>query len=323
MFMKVFFKNSTMVKNGVKSDIRKVLMFLLLTTPFFTSSYAQELRCVVQVVAPGIQGTNRAVFETLQTTITEFMNGQRWTDNKFRPEERIDCTFLINISEVIGSDDFKGTIQVQARRPAYNSSYNTQLLNYLDQSLQFKYLEFDQLVYNPSNIESNLVAVLSYYAYVIIGLDYDTFSSRGGTPYYQKAEQIVNMSQNARESGWRSFESTRNRYWLVENLLNENHLPLRNCYYQYHRRGLDLMAEKPEEGRANIVSALELLQKLYRQRPNSFALSFFFNAKNEELLNVFSNSPSMEKGRVVSLLSEIDPANSDKYKKLLTESNRL
>ena len=290
---------------------------------FFAGSQAQELRCMVQVVSPSVQGTNRGVFETMQKAITEFMNGQQWTDHKYKTEERIECSILINIREQIGSDEFKGTMQIQARRPVYNSSYNTTLFNYLDQTLHFRYIEFEPLIYNPSNIESNLVALLAYYANVILGYDYDSFSQRGGTPYFQKAEQIVNMMQNARESGWRSFESTRNRYWLVENMLNEYHTPLRNCMFQYHRKGLDVMAQKPEEGRAAIASSLEQLQKVYRSKPNSFALGLFFDAKTEELLNVFSNSPSMEKGRVVNILTEVDPANSEKYRKLQSSTGGI
>lgn len=284
---------------------------------------AQELRCMVQVVAPGIQGTNREVFETLQTSIMEFMNSQSWTEHVYQNEERIECSIMINIREQIGSDEFKGTLQIQARRPVFNSSYSSPLINFQDQNLHFRYVEFEPLVYNANNMESNLVAILAYYAYVILGYDYDSFSSSGGTPYFRQAQNIVNMSQNARESGWKSFESTRNRYWLVENLLNEHHNPLRNCAYQYHRRGLDLMADKPEEGRAAMISALELLQRVYRQSPNSFALSFFFDAKAEEIQNVFSASPSMEKARVVNVLKEVNPANADKYEALLKDDNRL
>lgn len=286
-------------------------------------SYAQEFRCTVQVVAPSVQGTNRGVFETLQKEIMEFINGQKWTDHNYKAEERIDCSILINIREMIGSDEFKGTMQIQSRRPVYNSSYSTTIINYLDQNLSFRYVEFEPLIYNPANIESNLVGMLAYYAYIILGYDYDSFSQRGGTPYFQKAEQIVSVMQNAREAGWRSFESTRNRYWLVENMLNEYHVPLRNCYYQYHRKGLDLMAAKPDDGRSNIASSLELLQRVYRQRPNSFALVLFFDAKTEELINLFSKSPSMEKGRVVNILTEVDPANSEKYRKLQSETERL
>ncbi|HLW08117.1 MAG TPA: DUF4835 family protein [Marinilabiliaceae bacterium] len=300
----------------MKLKFRLILFSILIGGSVLQSLNAQELRCMVQVVAPSIQGTNRAVFETLQKTIMEFMNGQQWGNHKFKNEERIDCTILINIREMPSIDEFKGTFQIQSRRPVHNSSYNSQLINFMDQNLSFKYVEFEPFVYNESNIESNLVAILSYYAYIILGYDYDSFSLRGGTPYFQKAEHIVSMMQNSKESGWRSFDGTRNRYWLTENLLNEQHAPLRSCYYEYHRKGLDLMAQKPEEGRSNILSALEQLTKVYRQRPNSFALSFFFDAKLEELINIFSEAPSMEKGKVITILSEVDPANSNKYNEM-------
>jgi len=295
---------------------KQIIITLLILK--LTSVEAQEFRCMIQVQAPGIQGTNRAIFEDMQKAIMEFMNIQQWTDNVFKPEERIDCSIMINIREMIGSDEFKGTMQIQARRPVYNSSYNTMLLNLQDDNITFRYVEFQPLIYNPNSIESNLIAILSYYAFIILGYDYDTFSLRGGTAYFQKAQNIVNMAQSSRESGWSSFDGTRNRYWLIENILNEYHSPLRQCLFQYHRNGLDTMADKPEEGRAAIASSLELLQRVFRQRPNSYVLALFFDAKREELLNVFKPSPSIEKGKVVNLLSEIDPANSAKYKQLLS-----
>lgn len=302
---------------------RTALLLLLAISGFCNKVGAQELRCMVQVVAPGVQGTNRGVFETLQTAIMEFMNGQRWTEHQYAPAERIDCSILINIREMIGSDEFKGTIQVQSRRPIYNTSFNSPVLNYLDQSLHFRYVEFEPLVFNPTNLESNLVAILAYYAYVIIGYDYDTFSPMGGTPYFREAEKIVSTAQSFREAGWKSFESPRNRYWLIENLLNEYHTPLRNCYYQYHRRGLDKMSEKPEEGRSNILSAIEQLPRVTRQRPNSFAMVLFATAKSDELVSIFSGGQMMEKSRAVEILTEIDPSNSDKYQKIKEEGNRF
>jgi hypothetical protein len=296
----------------------KILIIIILSQIAIKVS-AQEFLCMVQVAAPSIQGTNRAIFEDMQKTIMEFMNNQQWTDNVYKPEERIDCSIMINIREMIGSDEFKGTMQIQARRPVYNSSYNTLMLNLQDDNVSFRYIEYQPLVYNPNSVESNLVAILSYYAFIILGYDYDSFSLRGGNSYFQKAQSIVNMAQSSRESGWSSFDGTRNRYWLVENVLNEYHSSFRQCMYQYHRNGLDLMSDKPEEGRAAIASALEQMQKVFRQRPNSYVLILFFDAKREELLNIFKPSPSIEKGKVVNLLSEIDPANSDKYQKLLTE----
>jgi len=291
-----------------------LFLFMLLSKVIL----AQELQCSVSVVSPSVQGTNKQVFETMQTAIIEFMNGQKWTDNVFSPEERIQCSVMINIKEIKSVDDFSGTIQVQVRRPVYNSAYSTVIFNYLDQDFDFRYVEFEPLVYNPNSYESNLVGVLSYYAYVILGFDYDSFSKMGGTKYMEKAEDIVSQAQNAPQKGWRSFEGTRNRYWLVENYLNEHHRPLRDCMYQYHRLGLDKMSEKPEGGRKEVLSAVEKLQKVHRNKPGSFALQVFFDAKSEELINIFSESFSMEKGRAIDVLSEVDPANATKYNKSIT-----
>ncbi len=292
-----------------------VLLFLLL---FSKVVDAQELKCAVSVVSPSIQGTNKQVFETLQTAILEFMNGQKWTDNVFSSEERIECSIMINIKEIRSIDDFAGSIQVQLRRPVYNSAYSTVLFNYLDQDFEFRYVEFEPLIYNPNSFESNLVGVLAYYAYVILGFDYDSFSKMGGTKYMERAEQIVNQAQNSAKKGWRSFESTRNRYWLVENYLNEHHRPLRECMYQYHRMGLDKMSEKSEAGRKEVLTAVEKLKKVHRSKPGSFAMQVFFDAKSSELINIFSESFSMEKGRAIELLSEIDPSNSKKYRESLS-----
>jgi hypothetical protein len=296
-------------------------MRYLISVLLFATSLAigaQEFQCAVQVVSPQIQGSNKKVFETLQTAIMEFMNNQKWTNDKFAPEERIDCNIMINVAEMISIDEFKGSFQIQARRPVYDSNYYTVLLNHQDQDFHFKYVEFEPLIYNPNNFESNLVAVLAYYANIVLGLDYDSYSNNGGTPFFQEAERIVNRAQGAREAGWKSFESQRNRYWLVENVLNEYHRPLRQCMYEYHRKGLDRMSEKAEEGRAEIVKALELVRKVHRQRPSSFFTQVFFTAKSDELVNIFEESFSMEKGRVVELLQEVDPANNKKYEKILS-----
>ncbi|MGQ1783929.1 MULTISPECIES: type IX secretion system protein PorD [unclassified Saccharicrinis] len=293
-----------------------IVLFLLLLLA--RVSVSQELQCSVSVVSPSVQGTNKQVFETMQTAIIEFMNGQKWTDNVFSPEERIKCSIMINIKEINSVDDFSGTIQVQVRRPIYNSAYSSMILNYLDQDFDFQYVEFEPLIYNPNSFKSNLVGVLAYYANVILALDYDSFAKMGGTKYMEKAEDIVNQAQNSAQKGWRSYESTRNRYWLVENYLNEHHRPLRECMYQYHRLGLDKMSDKPEDGRKEVLSAIERLQKVHRNKPGSFAMQVFFDAKSEELINIFSESFSMEKARAIEVLSEVDPANASNYSKSLS-----
>lgn len=294
----------------------KPVLFAVIALFSLTYVQAQELRCNVSVVAPSVQGTNRKVFESLQTALNEFMNNQRWTDKVYSAEERIECNFMLNIKEMISIDEFKGTLQVQARRPVYNASYNTVLFNFQDQNLHFKYVEFEPLVFNPSNFDSNLIGMMAFYAYIVIGLDEDSFAQMGGTSSFQKAEQIVNRAQNARESGWKSFENQRNRYWLVENMLDEYHKPLRECMYRYHRLGLDRLAEKIETGRDETAKALELLRKVHRQKPGAFLLQVFFNAKADEVVNLFSESFGVEKSNIYNLLTEIDPSNLDKYKTL-------
>ncbi|MBS2098975.1 type IX secretion system protein PorD [Carboxylicivirga linearis] len=294
--------------------LRVIVVLFLLITGFQIK--AQEFQCAVQVVSPSIQGSNKKVFETLQTAIREFMNNQNWTNDVFKPEERIDCNIMINVAEMISVDEFRASIQIQARRPVYNSSYYTVIFNHQDQDLHFKYVEFEPLVFNPNSFDSNLVGVLAYYAYIILGMDYDSFSSNGGTDYFRQAEQIVNQAQGSSFAGWKSFDSQRNRYWLTENILNEYHRPLRKTMYTYHRKGLDIMNEKPEEGRAEILKSLEDLRKVYRQRPGSFFMQVFFTAKSDELVKIFEESFSMEKNNAIQVLQEVDPANSKKYDKL-------
>lgn len=278
---------------------------------------AQEFQCAVQVVSPGVQGSNKKVFETMQKSIMEFMNNQQWTNDIFKPEERIDCNIMINIAEVISVDEFKASIQIQARRPVYNTSYYTVLFNHMDQDFRFNYVENEPLVYNPNNFDSNLIGVLAYYAYIVLGMDYDSFQQYGGTNYFQQAEQIVSQAQNSTYAGWKAFESQRNRYWLVENILNQYHKPLRQCMYVYHRKGLDRMADKKEEARGEILAAIEDLRKVYRQKPGSFYMQTFFTAKSDELVKIFEESFSLEKGRALELLKEVDPANQKKYETLV------
>lgn len=300
--------------------MRQIVLLVVFLSFGLTLTRAQELRCAVQVSAPGVQGTNRSVFQALRESIFEFVNNQQWTEHVYETSERIECTFQFTIDEVTGVDQFKGSLQVQARRPVFNSAYSTTTLNLKDDNIDFQYGEFESLVYNENNLESNLVAILAYYAYIVLGYDYDTFSFEGGTPYFQEAENVVSMMQNAREGGWKRFESRQNRYWLVDNLLDEDHGPLRECYYEYHRNGLDEMADGAEDARANIASSLELLQQVYRRSPSSFALQVFFDAKQKELVNIFSESFSMEKAEVVNILTEINPTNSDEYEKLLKDN---
>ena len=297
--------------------MKKYLTFLLVLILGLNKSFAQELRCNISISAQKIQGANRTMFETMQSDLYEFMNNRKWTDQKYQMDERIECNFFINLDEQISSDEFKGSIQVQLRRPIFNSSYETVLLNIKDNDFHCKYIEYQTLEFNETSNKDNLTNILAFYAYVILGMDYDSFSPEGGTEYFQKAQAIVNNSQNAREKGWKSYESERNRYWLVENILNKSYSGFRSCTYQYHRLGLDLMADKAPEGRGVIAESLKSIQKVFRVRPSLYILQAFFDAKSDELVNIFSKSFPDERNRVSVILNECDPSNGSKYEKIL------
>ena len=295
--------------------MKNLLAFIFIITTNYLA--AQELNCTVQVLTPQIQG-EKHIYETLQKSIIEFMNNTRWTKDVYKNDEKIECTISINVTER-NTDDFKATIQIQSRRPIFKSSFNSVLMNYLDNEFQFHYVESQQLDFNESTYISNLTSVLAFYAYMIIGMDYDSYSLNGGTIYFQKANTIDNNAQNDQSvKGWKSFESQKNRYWMVTNMLDPVYAPIRECTYRYHRLGLDAMSQNKDQGKGVIVDCMNLLKKAYQDRPASFTLTLYFNAKGDELVNIFSGAYPDEKTKVVNILNEIDPANSNKYQKILT-----
>ena len=296
--------------------IKQIVIALLFLFIFVGEGVTQELRCNVTVSARGIQGANQNLFRTMQSDLYDFMNNRKWTDHVYSYDEKIRCNILIRLDEQISADEFKGSIQVQLTRPIFNSSYTSTILNIKDNDFHCKYVEFQPLEFNETSNRDNLTNIMAFYAYVILGFDYDTFSEEGGTEYFQKAQAIVNNSQNARERGWKAFESERNRYWLIENVLNKSYSSFRTCMYNYHRNGLDLMSDRLEEGRANIAEALRDIQKVFRRRPSTYILQMFFDAKADELVNVFSKSFPDERNRVLAILNEVDPSNGRKYEKI-------
>jgi len=293
-----------------------VLLFILTS---FKEAPGQELKCNIQIVSEQVQGTNKKVFETLQQALYEFVNNRNWTNHVFSNEERIECNMLFNIQDHSGND-FKGTLQVQSRRPIYNSTFNSVLFNYFDQNVSFTYVEFESLEFSESSFTSNLTSVVAYYVYIILGLDYDTYNFKGGTELFRKAETIVNNAQNAKEKGWKPFEASnnKNRYWLVQNILDEKYAPVRDFIYKYHRLGLDKMSEKVNEGREQITESLKALQQVYRQKPDPYMhlLQVIYDAKNEEWINIYSEGSADEKKRAQTILKEIDPPNITKYQKI-------
>jgi hypothetical protein len=302
-----------------------MIRILFVLTAFFlnTSLRAQELRCNIQLTSQQVQGTNRQVFQTLQSAINEFINGRAWSNYRFTSNERIECSMLFNIQDYSG-DQFKGTLQIQVRRPVFNTSFNTVLFNYVDNDIDFRYVEFQPLEFSETSYLSNLTSLLAFYANIILGLDFDSYGLKSGNEFFQKAEKIVNNAQNANEKGWRAGESTsrRNRYWLINNILNEEYSPVREFIYNYHRLGLDVMYDKLIDGRLVIAESLTLLQDLYRSRPDPFMyfLQVVLDAKSDEFVSIFQGSTDDEKRRVLAVLNQIDPTHGDKYRKILSST---
>ncbi len=303
----------------------RLLVAALLMVLATGNAASQELYCNVQVSAQKIQGSNREVFQNMQRDIYEFMNSMVWTDNIFSFSERIECNLLINLDEQLSADEFRGTIQVQLSRPVFNTTYESTVLNFVDNNFQFRYVEFQPLEFNPNSHTSNLVSVLAYYAYLLIGMDFDTYTQGGGTPYFQVAEKIVTNAQNAPEQGWKPYDGSRNRnrYWLVKNILDSEYAGVRQFLYLYHLRGLDRMESDMTQARTEIYESLRRLQEVYRRRPDPFMyyMTVVLDAKADEIVNIFSQGFPEEKNRVVQILTEIDPANENKYQKILTSNS--
>ena len=298
--------------------MKKIILFLFLSLSAMQLS-AQELDCVVSVTAPRLEGTDKQVFETLQTAIYEFMNNRTWSGYKVKIEERIECTILIMINERPSTNDFRGTLNLVLRRPVFNSAYNTILLNYIDRDFSFRYVEYEPLNYSEGVFTSNLTSILAYYTYMFLGFYMDSFTQYGGTPFFEKAQEIVNMAQSTQETGWKAFEGDKNRYHLVENVLNPSNGAMREFSYIYNRLGMDQMYQRVDLGRSKVTESLSLLEKISNEKPGLFLLQITLDAKKDEFVNIYSSSrvPPMEKNNVVNILKEIDPANSSKYQAIL------
>jgi|APIni6443716594_1056825.scaffolds.fasta_scaffold01543_5 hypothetical protein len=298
--------------------IRKLIIFLIICSPAFAR--AQEFMCQVSVVSPQVEGTEKKVFQTLQTELYEFVNNRKWTNYIYKTEERLECSIMITITNRISSDKFEGKVNVVLQRPVYKTSYNTNLLNMVDKDFDFKYVEFEPLEYNDDAYTSNLTSMVAYYLYIMLGLDADSFSKSGGTLYYEKARNVVNAAQNSPERGWKAFESLKNRYWLVENLLNNSYSEFRNGLYSYHRTGLDLMSDNMDLGRSGVNDCLENLQKVNREKTGLYVTQLFLDAKRDELINIYSQAAPMDKTKIINIMKEVDPANSGRYQQIMQQS---
>ncbi len=293
---------------------------LLLVIGLFVSvfTYAQELNCQVQLNDQQVDGSDKDRFQTLQSAIFEFMNNRQWTNRKFKTEERIECTVSITfLKDGTSRDDYKATIQVQSRRPVYNSSYDSPMLNILDKQLNFKWVEHDPLNFDINSFTSNLTSTLAFYAYIIIGTDFDSFSTLGGTEYFNNAQTVVNNASSSGHLGWSSMGSEKNRYWYVENILNSRYEDYRNFMYQYHRKGLDEMNANISQGRVTALNAIKLLQNVHKARIGLYTMTTLLDAKRPEFIGIFSDAQPNEKKQAKIYLVEIDGANADEYQKMV------
>ena len=292
-------------------------MFLLLLVSIFSFMLsAQELLCNVSVNASQVQNSNRKVFQTMRTDIYEFINNKVWTSTKIENEERIDCTIRINITKQISNDEYEGSIQIQSTRPIFGSSYKSTLFNYLDNNFKFKYLEYQSLEFSDATHMSNLTSVLAFYVNIILGLDFASFSEEGGNEYFNLAQRIVTNAQNASEPGWKASESDKNRYWLAHDLMDQRYSDFHIAMYRYHREGLDKLGEEAEDARFEITEALESLKSIYRENSSAFVLKLFFDAKTDEIVNIYSGAFPNEQARIIKTLVEIDPSHSVKYQSI-------
>jgi len=293
----------------------KLILFIFLFLVSI-SGFSQDLNARVQILSPQIQNSNKRALDVLEQAITEFLNNRKWSEAQLQPNERIDCNVVITVKEWDGSSSFKAEAQIISTRPIFGSNYNSTVLSLNDKNFDFSYSEGQTLDYSDQNYINNLSSLLAYYAYTIVGLDADTFSKLGGTNYFNKAQTVLNNAQNTSYMGWKAYENTRNRYWMIENLNNKSYAPLREILYSYHRQGLDLLSDNPSKGRKNIADALPALSTLDKQKQGAMFNQVFFLAKADEIISIFSKSDPMERSKIYNILADADPANISKYELL-------
>ncbi|WP_205502887.1 type IX secretion system protein PorD [Rufibacter psychrotolerans] len=295
--------------------IAGVALWLLLPL----SAWAQELRCEVIVNSEQVQATDRQVFQQMQNAISEVMNNTRWTSDVYQNEERIRCKMFITLRAMPQIGVYEANTQIISSRPTYGTGYETTVLSFVDTNFGFEYNPAQPLQYAPNTYTTNLMAILSFYAYTIIGMDNDSFSRLGGANALAEASNILNLvtSSGANAGGWSATADTRNRYWLINNLQDPQFEPFRSAVYLYHRQGLDLMAQDPEKARQNILEALRNIQQVARIRPGAAALRSFFEAKAAELSSAFTSATPPQKQQAYDILSQIDPTNRARYESLI------
>jgi len=293
--------------------MRKIVLVIFLSISI--TGFSQELNCNVVVNAQQTGDENLQVFKTLEKQLKEFVNNTQWTNKKFLPQERIDCSMFINILKRT-SDIYIATIQVVSSRPVYGSTYNTPIYNINDEDFTFRYIEFQNFTYNVNQFESNLVSVLAFHINMFLGLDADSFSPNGGDDYFKQAQTIVNYSQQENSKGWKLEDGLQSRYILVDNILSPTFKDFRTIIYTYHMEGIDIMNESPKDAKINIASSLKQLQAMNSRRPNSFLMRTFFDAKADEIEQIFSSGPNVEITSLLSVLNKVAPMYSSNWRNI-------
>ncbi|MFZ4435796.1 MAG: DUF4835 family protein [Flavobacterium psychrophilum] len=286
--------------------------WIILVLIWISSVSAQELNCTVKVNAEQIAGTNKQVFKTLEKALNDFVNKTEWTGQEYKANERINCSMNINVTE-FDTNRFKATIQVESSRPVYNSTYSSPVFNFNDKEFSFDYIEFQILNFNPTSFDSNLVSVISFYSFIIIGLDADTFALNGGSNYLENAREILTTAQGSNYKGWNQGESNQNRYFLLTDLLSQTYASYREALFQYHFEGLDTMHQDSKGAKDKIVEAVKNVTDLYKVRPNAFLMRVFFDAKVDEMVSLFSGGPKMNVAELIGTLNQVSPINAAKW----------
>ena len=291
--------------------MRKIIQLLIV---FFVAAQlnAQELQCTITVNADKISSSNKQIFKTLENSLNEFVNQKRWTNFKYEPQERINCNLTLTILEQSG-DDFKGHIQIQSSRPVYNSTYLTPVFNFKDDNFSFKYREFEPLQFNENTFESNLVSVVSFYVYTILGMDADTFVLNGGTLFFTKAQNIVAQAQQSGYAGWNQNDGSKSRFIMIDNILSPTYSLFRSAMYTYHLKGLDVMHKDKKQAKQKIAESIGFLKTIYNSRPNAFLLRVFMDSKADEIVNIFSDGPNYDAFKLKEDLLKISPLNAGKW----------
>jgi hypothetical protein len=291
--------------------VLKIAIFFLV----FIQTQGQELNCTITVNADKIPGSNKQIFNTLENSLNEFVNQKRWTNHNYKVQEKINCNFTITILEQTGSD-FKGHIQIQSSRPVYNTSYLTPVFNFKDDNFSFQYTEFEPLQFNQNSFESNLVSIVTFYSYIILGMDADTFALHGGTIYYTMAQNVLVQAQQSGYAGWNQNDGTKTRFTLIDNITSPTYNAYRDALYQYHRNGLDILSTDTKIAKETIGKSVTILKTIYDTRPNAFLLRVFMDSKADEIVNIFSDGPRYDTSKLKDNLLKISPLNASKWNEI-------